>query len=1071
MKINRSDLDMFELERWDYWAAQEEELVGRIQTIDITKKKVRKTNFFCVQALIKDIHGRNRQSHIQILINEFGTVVQADCDCTFFDHRRRNGGCPHLIQVVNALDELDLDFSSLPIHVDYASYLREKERKEKQRQFQRMVDYSTQEALSVIDEIQHEKLNKLLISEQKELHLQFYRYSSNWDFPSYRCKVGSDKLYAVKNLKTLISQFAGKEVVKFGKNTTLLMDAEALDDQSKKILNFLNVNTYEQEWTQKIELSGDVMDDFCDLQEELDDEHIDFRIQTIPMKFPISIMEEDQIFKVSLNGSKMDGVFYISRDHFFNYLNRKLVRLELDPNNQVFSLIKKINDNKGFYMKEESFPLFYQELIQPYTDYLEIETNCDLSKYEVQIKNIKVYSDMEDSAVRVWGNYQENQKEKKLFEKEAKNPVSIIEAIIMHYADKMDEKNQMAIFKTKNRNLFRFLDEGIPLIQQQADVYVSEELKNLKKRRSLSVHLNVRMNNHLLEIDVDSDVSKDELAAILQSYRRKKSFYRLKNGEIIQLQDEALEQLDKTANELGLTKSDFKKKKIKKPAYQIMHVQDEQNIRNDVTIDDYVQRLQSLKDTNEFHVNEKYQKLLREYQIEGVRWMKDLKDMNLNGILADDMGLGKTLQVLCLLDSYVDKSKPSLIVCPSSLMFNWMSEIEKFEVDVDAVCVNGPQDKRKALIEEKHMLYITTYDYAKRDIDYYSSTEFEYLILDEAQYIKNPKTKNAMSVKSIRARHKLALTGTPIENSLSELWSIFDFLLPGYLFSLTYFTKNYQKPIQIDGDKKMQKHLKMLVSPFILRRSKNEVLKDLPDKVEKELWLDFEEDEKKLYMANLSQVSETLQAQLQMEQVDSILILAMMTRLRQICCEPRMIYDNIKKPSTKLMMCVDLIETLKENNKKVLLFSSFTKIFDWLIEEFDQKGISYHLLTGSTSKEKRKQEVEAFQKDDSDVFLISLKAGGTGLNLTQAQAVIHFDPWWNISAQNQATDRAYRIGQTKNVLVYQLLMKNSIEEKIFEMQKRKKEVSDMFVENSTGSISHMSAEQLKDLFSVKEDEV
>ena len=394
-----------------------------------------------------------------------------------------------------------------------------------------------------------------------------------------------------------------------------------------------------------------------------------------------------------------------------------------------------------------------------------------------------------------------------------------------------------------------------------------------------------------------------------------------------------------------------------------------------------------------------------------------------------------------------------------------MSEIEKFKIDVDAVCVTGTQDVRKDIIKENHELYITTYDYLRRDVELYMSMEFEYIVLDEAQFIKNPKTKNAQSVKSLKSKHRLALTGTPIENGLSELWSIFDFLLPGYLYSLNYFTKNFEKPIQM-GDDKRQAQLQKLVSPFILRRTKKQVLKDLPDKVEKDLWLNLSPEEKQLYLANLAQVNEQLQQQLELEQVDSILILAMMTRLRQICCEPRMLYENYTGESTKFKMCLDLIETLKENDKKVLLFSSFTSIFDAFIEEFNRRGIKYHMITGAVDKKKRKEEVDAFQSDDSNVFLISLKAGGTGLNLTKAQAVIHFDPWWNVSAQNQATDRAYRIGQTKNVLVYQLLMKNTIEEKIYEMQKRKKAMSDLFVENSKGGISTLSKEELKDLFSM-----
>ncbi len=247
------------------------------------------------------------------------------------------------------------------------------------------------------------------------------------------------------------------------------------------------------------------------------------------------------------------------------------------------------------------------------------------------------------------------------------------------------------------------------------------------------------------------------------------------------------------------------------------------------------------------------------------------------------------------------------------------------------------------------------------------------------------------------------------------------------------------------------------------------MLKDLPDKVEKDMWLNFSPEEKQLYLfANLAQVNEQLQQQLELEQVDSILIIAMMTRLRQICCEPRMLYENYKGESTKFTMCLELIETLKENGKKVLLFFQVSQVFLIpLSKSLSERGIKYHMITGAVDKKKRKEEVDAFQSDDSDVFLISLKAGGTGLNLTKAQVVIHYDPWWNVSAQNQATDRAYRIGQTKNVLVYQLLMKNTIEAKIYEMQKRKKEMSDIFVENSNGGISTLSKEELRDLFSME----
>jgi SNF2 family DNA or RNA helicase len=310
----------------------------------------------------------------------------------------------------------------------------------------------------------------------------------------------------------------------------------------------------------------------------------------------------------------------------------------------------------------------------------------------------------------------------------------------------------------------------------------------------------------------------------------------------------------------------------------------------------------------------------------------------------------------------------------------------------------------------------------------------------------------------------LVLTGTPIENSLAELWSIFDFLMPGYLYPYSYFANEYERPIVKEKDEQKQLELKNMISPFILRRRKQEVLKELPDKIETTLPIEFNEDEKKLDLANLAQVNMQLQDKLQMDQVNAIAMLAMLTRLRQICCEPRVLYDNIKDQSSKLEACMDLIRRFRETGKKILLFSSFTSVLDLIHDALNAEDISHYTLTGSTDKVKRRELVAKFQEDDTAVFLISLKAGGTGLNLTAAEAVIHFDPWWNMSAQNQATDRAHRIGQENTVQVFKLIMKDSIEEKIQQLQEAKKDLADAFVEGNDGTITSMSREDIMELF-------
>lgn len=400
------------------------------------------------------------------------------------------------------------------------------------------------------------------------------------------------------------------------------------------------------------------------------------------------------------------------------------------------------------------------------------------------------------------------------------------------------------------------------------------------------------------------------------------------------------------------------------------------------------------------------------------------------------------------------------------MIYNWEDEIAKFSKTLNCISITGAKAKRTLGIQNyrDYDLLITSYDYLRRDVDLYQDHEFECMILDEAQNIKNQKTKNAQFVKRLKANHRIALSGTPIENSLAELWSIFDFLMPGYLYSYHYFKQEYEIPITLDEDEKTTKRLRNLVNPFILRRTKKEVLKELPDKVDHKYMLEFSVSEKKLYLANLAMVNKEMQAKMKEVHFDRIAILAMLTKLRQICCDARLVYDNIKEPSTKINATISLIKTLTENNKKILLFSAFTSLLDLVSNQLDKEQISYYMLTGSTNKEERRKLVNNFNEDDTRVFLISLKAGGTGLNLTSAEAVIHIDPWWNLSAQNQATDRAHRIGQNANVQVYRMIMKDSIEEKILKMQERKANLADSFVEGNDGSLSKMSKEEILDLF-------
>ncbi len=433
------------------------------------------------------------------------------------------------------------------------------------------------------------------------------------------------------------------------------------------------------------------------------------------------------------------------------------------------------------------------------------------------------------------------------------------------------------------------------------------------------------------------------------------------------------------------------------------------------------------------------------------------------------MGLGKTLQIIALLASEVKNKTTSIVVCPSTLVLNWKAEIEKWSNSIKVLIVRGTAEERIKKINnyQNYDLVITSYDLLKRDIDNYNDKYFKYIIADEAQYIKNSLTQNATSLKSLKGEIKFALTGTPIENSVAELWSIFDFIMPGYLYNYNKFKKKFEEPILKLEDKEVLTRLKKLISPFILRRVKKDVLTELPDKNITIMKNEMDEEQQKIYLSYLAQTKKEIAEELNDNSFEKskFKILMLLTRLRQICCHPSLFLENYKGSSGKLKQCIDLVTDAIESGHKILIFSSYTSMFEIIENELKKLKISYFKLVGDTPVSKRIEMVENFNNNESvKVFLISLKAGGTGLNLTSADIVIHYDPWWNVSSENQATDRAYRIGQKNSVQVYKLITSDSIEEKINKMQERKEKLSKDILSTEETFISKMSKEEILNLF-------
>lgn len=628
--------------------------------------------------------------------------------------------------------------------------------------------------------------------------------------------------------------------------------------------------------------------------------------------------------------------------------------------------------------------------------------------------------------------------------------------------------------------IYQLLTQGIPQFLALGEVYRSETVCQMEILSPPRLSIGVSVSQDWLDLTVDTgDLSGDELVKILAAYEVKQKYYRLKQGQFLTLDaDQGLYALSQAVKQMGIDARQMKDKTIHLPKYRAYYldqlVKDSGEIRfyRDQLFKIMIRQMKGVEDA-EYEIPESLRTVLRGYQKTGFRWMKTLDEQGFGGILADDMGLGKTLQAIALLldESYAQADSLSLIVCPASLVYNWEQEIQRFAPGLAVMTVAGSAKEREEkigrLLEGGYHVAITSYDLLKRDSKAYHALRFRYQIIDEAQYIKNASTQTAKAVKSIYAQTRFALTGTPVENRLGELWSIFDYLMPGFLFSYAKFKRNYELPILRQAGQGGQEHaamrgLRHLTGPFILRRLKEQVLKELPGKLEQVVYTQMQGKQKELYTAYAWELKQDLESH-DISESDKLQILTKLTRLRQICCDPALCLESYKEGSAKLETCLELILSGVGAGRKILLFSQFTSMLERIRRRLEKEGVESYLLTGSTSKENRLKQVSAFQRDTVPVFLISLKAGGTGLNLTAADMVIHYDPWWNVAVQNQATDRTHRIGQSKQVNVYKLIARDTIEENILKLQDQKRQLADQIIAEGTVSLSSLSMKDLAEL--------
>lgn len=867
-------------------------------------------------------------------------------------------------------------------------------------------------------------------------------------------KIGYDKDYVIKNIPEFIHFVEDNIEYSYGQKLSFVHSYECFDEVSKELYTFIR-NICTEESNKNVEMRKSHL---LKLLEIFKNDIIMFKAENEikPLQRRIIstndvdlILDSEKLYISSPHNSNVfvSGVnhaYFIDDDYVYAYSYKS--RME----GKIFDCLYKVDGGLIIDVNSQDFianllPIIQKNIIIKEDFYLKYPIpDIKVDSYLSYVNN----NIMLDNKVTCDEKHKDSPYMMQLLE----GYYSVIEGLL--FAKNRDGKYNICNIE----NQFKFLTSDLAPLKSFGEVYFDESMKSIKAKKSSRTSVNISYNVGLLDFNfTNSDLTIEEIQAMLLAYHQKKKFVKLKDNTILEINEDDAKEISDFLEDFNISVKDLNKS-ISKPLNYVLKIIEgaDKNLSVDDQILSIIKKIQSFK-TSKFEPTSSLKANLREYQLEGFKWLKTLASFGFGGILADDMGLGKTLEVISFIEAD-EKQMPSLIVCPMSLVYNWENECDKWGVTCPINLVLGNADERQDIINNikshNKAIYITSYDSLRRDISLYSN-KFRFIVADEAQFIKNQFAQKSEAIKTLSSEVNFALTGTPIENGLADLWSIFDFLMPGYLSNYHHFKTRYESLILNDDSEALEK-LQKRVSPFILRRTKKDVLKDLPDKIEDYYYCKMESKQKEVYDAYVGKLKEDLKS-------GGDNILAYLTRLRQICITPELIYQE-PFVNTKINMAVDLIKSSIESGHRILVFSQFAQSFPILSKELEKMGIKHFILDGQTKAKTRIEMVEEFNSnEDYKVFIISLKAGGTGLNLVGADMVIHMDPWWNSSAEAQATDRAYRIGQTKNVYVIKLICKDTIEEKVVKLQAIKKELAESIVHSDDGHNIKLSKQDILEL--------
>ena len=909
-----------------------------------------------------------------------------------------------------------------------------------------------------------------------EVELEFYnRYNS---YVAPRFKIGEEKLYSLNNkLNNFLNVYEnGKQTISFGKNFTYNPKVHYFNKVDEEILDYLvelkNNNPY-----YNMNYLSIPLEKLNRLLEKLENKNfiisglgeITHITKSCPFKMPLIKEENTYKLKFPVN----ESIKFIDKE--FKYAAKNEILYILPE--KVSYILSQMDKNRidAITFEEEDLEIFTGGLLGIIKKEVEIDSSLS-DKIVVGTKpKVEIYLDLKGEIILADLKFVYDNNKINYFEK-TPNIIRDTETENSTVKDLLTYGFQISnsqIYIDDLELIGDFLTDGITKLATSYEVFTSNKIKdtNILKETNIRSSFNIGTDNILkYEFDLGS-IKNDEIVNILESLKSKKKYYRLKSGDIIDLNaSNDLKEFDNLVSDMELSTKDIKEGKGTIPKYRAIYLDSIKKekyhiIKTNNLFDQLIKDFSSYKD-EEITLTKKDTNILRDYQITGVKWLYNIYKCGFGGILADEMGLGKSIQLIYFIKQILKEKKNAkiLIIAPTSLIYNWKNEFDKFGSELKYKVFAENKEKRKYELEhlKDTNILITTYGLIRQDQELYENMEFELIAIDEAQNIKNVNTK-------------IALTGTPLENSVLELWSIFDFIMPGYLANITNFSRKYNiKDVTEDNIKELN-NLNAQITPFILRRKKKDVVTELPDKIENNIYIDLNPEQKKIYVAELEKTKQELDDIIASEGVQkgSFKILTLLGRLRQLCIDPSIIYENYQGGSSKIEELIKLTENIIENGHKILLFTSYKRALDIVNREFTNVGISTYVIDGSVKSKKRMELVDKFNTDDTNVFLITLKSGGTGLNLTSADVVIHLDLWWNPQVENQATDRAHRIGQKNTVEVIKLICKGTIEERILELQNKKKILSDSLIEGEgrdENILSRLTEQDIKNLLSLDNSE-